>query len=184
MILDEEMFKAEAVRLAAFLFAESARTAPKSKGEDSLHVVYVDGYELRRIADEMEKIGVELKEEKGWKRDAESVRKASGILLIGVDGSKPLNLNCGACGFKSCAEFQKAARSEVKYTGPNCIFKVLDLGIAIGSAAKLASIVGLDTRIMYRAGLAAKRLGYVRGDIILALPIASLGKNPFFDRKD
>lgn len=181
MIFSEETFKLEAVKIASYLLAENARTAPKSKGVDSLDVVYVDGFELRKLCEEMKKISEELND-KVFKRDAESIEKAQGVLLIGVESRKLLNLNCGGCGYKSCEDFQKAPTLTVKFTGPSCIFKVLDLGIAIGSTAKLASMLGLDTRIMYTAGVAAKRLGYVRGDVVLALPIATLGKNPFFDR--
>ncbi|MET1124305.1 MAG: DUF2148 domain-containing protein [Archaeoglobaceae archaeon] len=181
MIFREESFKGEAVKLAAQLLSENARTAPKSRGEDSLDIAYVDGYELKKLAEKMRELSKEY-DDKIFSRDAESIEKAQGVLLIGVE-SKPLNLNCGACGFQNCGEFQKAERRDVKWSGPNCAFKLLDLGIAIGSSAKLASLLGLDTRIMYTAGVAAKKLGYVSGDVVLALPIATTGKNPFFDRK-
>ena len=42
--------------------------------------------------------------------------------------------------------------------GPTCIFKALDLGIALGSAVKTASLLNVDNRIMYRIGTAARRL--------------------------
>ncbi|MCS7122001.1 MAG: DUF2148 domain-containing protein [Archaeoglobaceae archaeon] len=183
MIFSETTFKIEAVKIAAYLLAENARTAPKSRGQDSLDIVYIDGYELRKLCEEMKKISEELND-RVFKRDAESIEKSQGVLLIGVESRKPLNLNCGGCGYKSCEEFQKALSVNVKFTGPSCIFKLLDLGIAVGSVAKLSSILGLDTRIMYTAGFAAKRLEYVKGDVVLAIPIATLGKNPFFDRKD
>ncbi len=181
MFLDEEHFKAEAVRMAAYLMAETARTAPKSKGEDDVAVVYVDGEDLEKIALEMEVMATETGD-RDFVRDAESLRKSQALLLLGVNGSKSIGVSCGACGFESCSEFKKASRREVKFVGPNCMFKLLDLGIALGSAAKLSAVLGVDTRIMYRIGVAARRLGYINSDVVMAIPIAATGKSPFFDR--
>ncbi len=179
MVQNERDFAEEAVRIAAYLMAESARTAPKSKGIDDLEILYVGGEEIEKIARKMEEFA---EEDRDFLRDADSVRKAKGIVLIGLKGGKSLGLNCGACGFKSCSELENAKREEVKFRGPNCAFKLVDLGIALGSAAKLSAILGVDTRIMYRIGLAAKRLGMTESDIAFAIPIAVEGKNPFFDR--
>ncbi len=182
MILNEKDFKIEAVRFAAFLMAESARTAPKAKGEDDIEIVLVYGDEIVKIAEKMRELARDYGD-KNFERDAKSVEKSQAILLIGVRGSKPIGLDCGACGFKSCKEFQNAEREEGKdFIGPSCVFKILDLGIALGSAVKLASIMGIDTRIMYRVGTAARKLKLINADVVMGIPMASLGKNPFFDR--
>jgi uncharacterized ferredoxin-like protein len=39
-----------------------------------------------------------------------------------------------------------------------CAFKALNLGIALGSAAKTASLLNVDNRVMYRVGSAAMKL--------------------------
>ncbi len=181
MIRREEELRSDAVKISAMLMAISARTAPKSKGIDDLEIVYVDGGDKDRIADKM----IELAKEKGegWKRDGESLKKAEGILIIGVKGDKSLGLNCSACGFKDCKEFEKAKRVRGDYDGPNCIFKVLDLGIALGSAVKLASVINVDNRIIYRIGVVAKMLGLTNSSVALGIPLSCTGKNPFFDRK-
>ena len=179
MLLDEQDFKREAVKIAAYLMAESARTAPKAKGEDDVKIVYVDGDELERIARKMEEM---IEEHKDFGRDAESLRKSQAVLLLGVNGGKPIGTNCGACGFDNCSEFKKAERKGSKFVGPNCAFKLLDLGIALGSAAKLAALLGVDTRIMYRIGVAAKLLGLIDSDVVMGIPISATGKSPFFDR--
>ncbi|HIP62583.1 MAG TPA: hypothetical protein EYH04_00405 [Archaeoglobus profundus] len=180
MMIREEDFRKEAVRFAAYLMAISARTAPKSKGEDDIEIIYVEGEEKDKIANKMIELGKERG--KGWIRDGESVKKAEGILIIGVNGGKPLGLNCGACGY-NCDEMKKIERRNKDYVGPNCIFKILDLGIALGSAVKLASIINVDNRIIYRIGVVARMLGICNADVVLGIPLASLGKNPFFDRK-
>lgn len=178
MILREEELRNEAIRLAAYLMSISARTAPKSKGEDDIEIVYADGEEKNRIAEKM----IELdKERKGFKRDGENLKASSAVLLIGVNGGKTLGLNCGACGY-DCNTFPKEREKGKDFTGPNCIFKILDLGIALGSAVKLASIINVDNRIMYRIGTAAKMLGVINSDVVMGIPLSSTGKSPFFDR--
>ncbi|MDI9642208.1 MAG: DUF2148 domain-containing protein [Archaeoglobales archaeon] len=179
MVQNEKDFAEEAVRISAYLMAESARTAPKSKGIDDLEILYFGREEIERIAKKMEEFA---REDENFLRDADSLRKAKGILLIGVKGGKALGINCGACGFKSCAEFEKAKREELKFKGPNCAFKLVDLGIALGSAVKLSAMLGVDTRIMYRIALAVKKLGLTESDVAFAIPMAVEGKNPFFDR--
>lgn len=179
MVQNERDFAEEAVKISAYLMAESARTAPKSKGIDDLEILYFGRDEIEKIAKKMEEFA---KEDENFLRDADSLRKSKGVLLIGVRGGKSLGLNCGACGFKSCAEFERAKREELKFRGPNCAFKLVDLGIALGSAVKLSAILGVDTRIMYRIALAVKKLGLTDCDVAFAIPIAVEGKNPFFDR--
>jgi len=179
-MLEEDLRKELAV-LSAKLMAITAETAPKSKGEDDLEIVILQGEEKERLAEKMIEMAKERGE--GFSRDGESVKKADAVLLLGVYGKKPLGLNCGACGFKDCKEFKNIRRRRGKdFVGPSCVFKILDLGIAIGSAAKLAAIIGADTRVMYRIGTAAKALGIAKADVVMGIPIALLSKNPFFDR--
>jgi len=122
-----------------------------------------------------------------FSRDAECLRKSPVVLLIGVKGTvpkKPENpLNCGACGYASCADFIKAEKKKGEdFTGPLCVFESLDLGIALGSAAKLAASLNVDNRIMYTIGAAAKELKFLDADIIMGIPLSASGKNIYFDR--
>lgn len=177
----EEELRKELSILSAKLMALTAQTAPKSKGEDDLEIVILEGERKDRVVEKMIEMAEER--EKNFLRDAESVKKADAIVLIGAYGGKPLRLGCGACGFKNCKEFENAERIEGKdYKGPNCVFKLIDLGIAIGSAVKLGSILGADSRVMYRIGTAARKLGYAKSDVVMGIPVAVTAKNPFFDR--
>ncbi len=68
--------------------------------------------------------------------------------------------------------------------GPFCEFKVMDLGIAVGSAVKLASLLNVDNRVMYSVGDAAISLGLLPGSTVaLGIPLAARGKSPYFDRR-
>jgi uncharacterized ferredoxin-like protein len=177
------------VLFAAKLMAASARTAPKGRGVDRIETAIVTGEEKERIAEAMEK---KIEQKKNpmpfFKRDAENLRKSPVVLLIGVKGTMPKKpqdpINCGACGHASCGEFIKAEKKNGEdFTGPICMFEAVDLGIAIGSAVKLASELGIDNRVMYTVGAAAKALKILDADIIIGIPLSASGKNIYFDRK-
>ena len=61
--------------------------------------------------------------------------------------------------------------------------KLIDLGIALGSAVKVASELNVDNRIMYSIGRAAMKMGLLKADEIQGIPLSVKGKNIFFDRK-
>ncbi|MFP3909144.1 MAG: ferredoxin domain-containing protein [Halobacteriota archaeon] len=179
MILKDSDFRDESVKLAAYLMSISARTAPKAKGEDDVKVVYADGEDKDNLANKM----IEKGKRKIFKRDGENLKAASAVLLLGVNGGKTLGLDCGACGY-DCNTFpQEEDRIEGEdYKGPNCAFKLLDLGIAIGSVVKMSSIFNVDNRVMYTVGAAARSMGLIDGDVVIGIPLSSMGKNIFFDR--
>jgi uncharacterized ferredoxin-like protein len=167
----------------AGLMLISARTAPKSGGVDDVFTAIVSEAEKDRLADEMDKIGEE-RQIAGFQRDARNVRDSGLVVLIGVKGTKKFGVNCGACGYASCDEFEKAEKKNWQnFVGPTCVFKSLDLGIALGSASKTASVLNVDNRIMYRIGTAAKRLNMLpESTVIMGIPLSTKGKNIYFDR--
>ncbi len=184
-VIDSDRSEVEGLLNIARLMMVSARTAPKSGGRDDVETVLVFGEEKDRMADEMEKMATE-RNAKGFSRDGKNLRDSVAVLLIGVEGTKSFGLDCGGCGFKTCKEFEEAARRKGRdFTGPNCVFKSLDLGIALGSAAKTAMDHNADNRIMYRIGAAAMRLGFTKkSSVAMGIPISARGKSIYFDRKD
>jgi len=168
-----EEIVAELMRLAAV-------TAPKAVGQDFIEVKVCTRAEMDKVAKEMLAIGKE-KGTPNWDRDAKGIEKSSGLVLIGLLQHKGVGLNCQACGFKTCADFNEAKTSG-EFDGPNCMLRLLDLGIALGSAVKTAQIHNVDNRIMYRAGVAARRLGFMKSKVIMGIPLSVSGKNIFFDR--
>lgn len=60
--------------------------------------------------------------------------------------------------------------------------KLIDLGIALGSAVRTASEMNVDNRIMFSVGMAAQELGILNAEITLGIPLSIKGKNIFFDR--
>ncbi|GAQ95242.1 hypothetical protein TAGGR_2131 [Thermodesulfovibrio aggregans] len=171
----------EVIEIVAKLMLISARTAPKAKGEDEIVTGIVTPEEKEAIAREMEKLG-EKETHKFFKRDAQNVRDAEGLILIGLNFKKPVGVNCGTCGY-DCNTILKQKTHEIEYAGPVCTIRAIDLGIAVGSLVSVAKELGVDNRVMYSVGVAARKLGLMDAQIILGIPLSVKGKNIFFDRK-
>jgi uncharacterized ferredoxin-like protein len=182
-IIGSENGERDAVLEASRLMLVAARTAPKTAGVDDILTLIVYGKEKDVIADKMEEIAVERKIE-GFKRDAKNVRDSLAVVLLAVRGDRSIGLNCGSCGYEGCQEFDKADKKLGKdFVGPTCIFKALDLGISLGSAAKTASILNIDNRVMYRVGTAASKLKLLpQATIVIGIPVSARGKSIYFDR--
>ncbi len=182
-IINNQKAENDALIEAAKLMLLSARTAPKSGGKDDILTNIVLGSEKDVLAAEMDKIADERKNE-GFRRHGQNVRESAAVVLIGVRGTKSYGLSCGACGYSSCKEFDDTVKRDGNdFIGPSCVFKALDLGVALGSAVKTASALNVDNRIVYRIGTAAKRLKLLpEGTVIMAIPISAQGKNMYFDK--
>jgi len=77
------------------------------------------------------------------------------------------------------------SRDESDFPGPFCMFRIIDLSIAAGSAVKTAMDHNVDNRIMQKIGVAALKLGLLNPcNLILGIPLAATGKNIFFDRPE
>ncbi|MEW6334581.1 MAG: DUF2148 domain-containing protein [Thermodesulfobacteriota bacterium] len=183
-VLDGREQERTGILQIANLMVVAARTAPKSGGRDDILTAIVHGAEIGAVAVDMGEIAVE-RNDQAWMKHAKIIKNADAIVLIGVRGTRSYVTNCGACGFPSCDAFAKSEkRAGQDFEGPNCIFKTLDLGIAICSAAKIASILNADNRLYYRIGAVARRLGYMpEASVIIGIPLTATGKNPNFDRE-
>ena len=173
MIINERESRHEQVLNVARQMMTAARTAPKGKGVDIIEVALVTDEDIKKLAEQL----ISLSEEKGMKfflRDADNILSAECVLLIGTR-ELAQGLNCGHCGFPTCAE---------RSAGVPCAINSVDVGIAIGSACATAADHRVDTRVMFSAGLAAQRLDILKGcKQVFAIPVSASSKNPFFDRK-
>lgn len=185
----------ETVLQAAKLMAASAITAPKSGGQlflRGLHlfietVIVHDKDTLSRLAGWMRNRGNERKEAI-WFRDAEVAEKIDCVLFVGLNEWYPPVYDCGACGYATCAEFMQTTQDlrvksdPLEFKGPQCNLRDIDLGIAVGSAAKTASIHNIDCRTQTRIAVAARKLGIIKSDVAVALSLSLTHKNLGFDK--
>lgn len=156
--------------------AVAARTAPKTCGIDNIEVIAIDdGPAKKKIIEKMKEISKE-ETRPSFERDANSIEASPVIIVIGVK-SNPAGLNCGFCGYPTCAELSK--------TKGVCAYNSIDLGIATDSAAGMANFFHADNRLMYSIGRACLDLGLFSKTVkqALGIPLSVTGKNPFFDRK-
>jgi len=171
----DSISKAVLKDVAEFM-AVAARTAPKAKGRDNLEIVTIDDEkEKTKLIEKMKEIG-KKNNRPSCIRDADNIKDVEQIVIIATK-VEPLGLNCGFCGFKTCEELTKNKAL--------CAYSSMDVGIALGSAAALASKFHVDNRIMYSIGKAAIEADMLGKDckIAIGIPLSATGKNPFFDRK-
>ena len=173
MILNERDSRHEHILHVARQMMTAARTAPKGKGIDVIEIALVTDDDIQKLSDKL----IAMAEENGMKlflRDADNILQVECIMIVGTR-SLAQGLNCGHCGFLTCA-----SRPE----GVPCALNTVDVGIAVGSACATAADLRVDTRVMFSAGLAAQQLGWLKNcATVFAIPISASSKNPFFDRK-
>lgn len=195
--MDQHQLFMDALRSVARLCAVAAMTAPKSGGQIFLKggkpfietVIIEDRVTLERLAGWLRDRGTKLRDPI-WFRDADTAEKLDLVLFIGLAKWYPPLYDCGACGYATCAEFLRAApkyrtegSEEWEFPGPICQLRCIDLGIAVGSAAKIASMNNIDTRCQTRIAAAARHLGLIEADLAVALSMSVSHKNIFFDKK-
>ncbi|MDP2847589.1 MAG: DUF2148 domain-containing protein [Humidesulfovibrio sp.] len=171
----------------AGLMAAAARTAPKAGGKDFLEIVVVtEPEDLRAIAERMRSHAPDSTNEAFWRRDADNIEIAHAVVLVGLAKTVAAGYDCGACGFATCKEFLAGRKHDEKhlgYTGPHCAMRMMDIGVALSSAAKAASLLSVDCRVQQRVGAAARALGFINAEVAMGIPLGVYGKSPFFDRK-
>uniref|UniRef100_A0A7J3ZLT7 Ferredoxin n=1 Tax=Fervidicoccus fontis TaxID=683846 RepID=A0A7J3ZLT7_9CREN len=157
-------FYRDALYGVAKLMAISAVTAPKARGIDNIVVkVLSDKSEIDALAKTMESLASEY--ENFFARDAASVRSSPVVVLIGCRIVKT--------GIKQPKEIE---------IDIDTALSLVNLGIAVGSAVKTASMLNVDNRIMYSIGVAAKRQGLLNEDVVLGIPLSATSKSIYFDR--
>ena len=176
--MDSEMEKIEekGISQVVSLAGLAARTAPKAKGTDNLTICALSNAEKENLAKKMEKIASEGYLSNSFSRDAQNVRQAQAVLLIGTKlGTR--GLDCGFCGFETCAQCKTAKA--------RCAHDLVDLGIAVGSAVSIAADHRVDNRIMFTIGYAVTKYKLLdeKVKIVFGIPLSATGKNIFFDRK-
>ena len=188
--------RADTVRQVAKLMAAAAITAPKSGGQLLAQgkplfletVIVDDRATLSKLSAWMRARGKERRENI-WFRDADAADAIDAVLLVGLKDWYPPNYDCGACGYATCAEFLHATKTlrdrsgELEFAGPTCNLRDIDLGVAVGSAAKTAAMHSIDCRCQTRIAVAARKLGVIDADLAVGLSLSLTHKAIGFDRK-
>ena len=192
-----DALRVETVVQVAKLMAAAAITAPKSGGQLFLAgkrnfletVIVSDPLARAQLASWLRARGKERRESI-WFRDAEVAESVDAILFVGLlPGWYPPGYDCGACGYATCVEFLhsskdlRAASHELEFAGPVCNLRDIDLGIAVGSAARTASLHAIDCRTQTRVASAARKTGVIESEHAVALSLSMTAKAIGFDRR-
>lgn len=112
-----------------------------------------------------------------------------GCVLIGakMDRSE-LGWDCGACGFDSCAEFNKWSKEHggmgLLWGGPSCAWKLMDWAAACDYACAAANQYRMDARPMGTIGAACAGVGFMPDCTArVAVLIGPPGDFIYFSRK-
>ena len=169
------------VSYVAELMSAAAITSPKAKGSNFVEVKILEGEILKEIAVRMVEYGIKTGK-KNFDRDGKNVANSEAVVLIGLKNTDTGGLNCGACGYPDCNSFLKHTPVDVEFKGPTCAYRLLDMGIAIGSAVKIAAMMNIDNRVMYRVAVIARDMKLVDWDFVIGIPLSISGKSIYFDR--
>src|SRR5262249_25414906 len=88
----------------------------------------------------------------------------------------------------TCAEFLhytkdlRGQSANLEFAGPACSLRDIDLGIAVGSAARTAAMHSIDCRCQTRVAVAARKLGVIQADHAVARSLSMTHKAVGFDR--
>jgi len=166
----------QAASQVATLMAAAARTAPKTRGIDNIHVMAVDDEKTKQaLLGKMKEIA-RSENRPSFARDADSIQASPVVVIIGVLAN-PSGLNCGFCGNSTC--------DELKAKDGVCSFNSMDLGIAASSAAAIAAGFHVDNRMIFSIGKSCLELKLFDEGVkqAIGIPLSITGKSPFFDRK-
>jgi uncharacterized ferredoxin-like protein len=114
----------------------------------------------------------------------ELIKEPCALLMLGDRRKSDFNYNCGACGYKSCAEMNRAEEMEsLTARGPSCQFKAINLNIAAGAASSMAWRLGLHCRVFSTLGFASFALNKMENvDMAVTVSVSVAKNDPYFDR--
>ncbi len=177
MFINSKTAEESAILNLAYGVCAAVRTAPKACGEDYIETAVLTGGDKDKLTAEMRRLGNGYGDTgKFFCRDADNVDASGAVVLVGAKyTTRGLGEKCKLCGFKDCADCEKA--------GASCVFTAMDLGIALGSAVSVVADNRVDNRLMFTIGQAAASLSLLgEYKMIIGIPLSAAGKSLFYDR--
>lgn len=170
---------------AVELMAVAAHNSFRFGGRNTIKLISVGKEEMIEIAEFCYSMGdMSPLAARDGRFVMELVKEPCALLIIGDKRKSDFNYDCGACGYRTCAELNRAEEVEaLTARGPSCQFKNINLNIAADAAAAMAWRLGLHCRVFSTLGMAAFALNIIEDVDIVASVSVSVAKNdPYFDR--
>ncbi len=167
------------------LMAVAAHNSFRFGGKNSIRIVTAGKDDMQEIAEyclslgDMSPLGA-----RDGRHLIELMKEPMGLMIIGDKRRSPFNYNCGACGYRSCADMNAAEEVEsLTANGPSCQFRNINLNMAANAAAALAWRLGLHCRVFSSFAFAAKAMQIIEDvDIVISVSVSVAKQNPYFDR--
>jgi len=170
---------------AVEMMALAAQTSFRFGKRNTMKLIKVTNEEIEQLAEYCFSLGdmAPLAARDG-RFAADLVKEPAALLIIGDKRQSLFNYNCGACGYRTCAELNKAEMVEsLTSNGPSCIFRNINIHIAADAAAAMAWRLGLHCRVFSTLGFAAKALEVIKDvDMVVSVAVSAAKVDPFFDR--
>jgi uncharacterized ferredoxin-like protein len=170
---------------AVEMMALAAQTSFRFSNRNTIKIIKVTNEEIEQLAEFCFALGdmAPLAARDG-RFAVDLIKEPAALLIIGDKRQSLFNYNCGACGYRTCAELNKAEMVEsLTSNGPSCIFRNINIHIAADAAAAMAWRLGLHCRVFSTLGFAAKALEILPDmDTVVSVAVSAAKVNPFFDR--
>lgn len=172
---------------AVELMAIAAHNSFRFSDQNKVKIIVVGNEEMEAIAEYCFSLGdmAPLAARDG-RNVVQMIKEPTKLMIIGDKRKSPFNYDCGACGYRTCKEMNKAEEVEsLTANGPSCQFRNLNVNIAANAAASLAHRLGLHCRVFSTLAFAAKALEIIEDvDITCSVSVSASRKNPYFDRHE
>jgi uncharacterized ferredoxin-like protein len=172
---------------AVELMAVAAHNSFRFNDRNTIRMRALDGEDLEQIAEYCFSLGdMSPLAARDGRHLVQLMKEPCTLLLIGDKRKSDFNYNCGACGYRTCAEMNAAEEVEsLTANGPSCIFKNVNMNMAANAAASMAHRLGLHCRIFSTLGFSALALELIEDvDLCVSVSVSVAKKNPYFDRHE
>ncbi len=169
------------------LMAVAAHNSFRFNDRNTIRMRAIDGEDLEQIAEYCFSLGdMSPLAARDGRHLVQLMKEPCSLLLIGDKRKSDFNYNCGACGYRTCAEMNAAEEVEsLTANGPSCMFKNINMNMAANAAASMAHRLGLHCRIFSTLGFSALALEMIEDvDLCVCVSVSVAKKNPYFDRHE
>lgn len=185
--MDMQTLVQNGLERAVELMALAAHNSFRFNDRNTVKMMTVDREQMEQIAEYCFSLGdMSPLAARDGRHLVQLMKEPCAILLLGDRRKSDFNYDCGACGYRTCAELNAAEKVEsLTANGPSCLFKNMNLNMAADAAAGAAHRLGLHCRIFSTLGFSAMALQILEGvDLCVAVSVSAARKNPYFDRHE
>ncbi len=170
---------------AVEMMALSAHNSIRFEGRNTIKMITVGNEEMEAIAEFCFSLGdMSPLAARDGRHLIELIKEPCSLMIIGDKRRSYFNYDCGACGYRTCAELNRAETTEsLTAHGPSCQFRNINMNIAASAAASIAWRLGLHCRVFSTFGFAALALEIIEDvDLVVSVSVSAAKKDPYFDR--